>query len=52
MWAAINGRTEVVQQLVKAGANLDLQNIVCQYVETYMIDVLELSQQLIEIVLI
>ena len=34
-WAAYWGRTEVIQQLVKAGANLDLQNKVCQYVETH-----------------
>ena len=33
--AAREGRTEIVQQLVKAGANLDLQNKVCQYVETH-----------------
>ena len=43
MWAAINGRTEVVQQLVKAGANLDLQSKVCQYVEIH--NVHEHSQQ-------
>ena len=35
LWAAIDGHTEVVQQLVNAGANLDLQNKVCQYVETH-----------------
>ena len=34
-WAALEGHTEVVQQLVKAGANLDLQDEVCQYVETH-----------------
>ena len=34
-WAVLEGHTEVVQQLVKAGANLDLQNKVCQYVETH-----------------
>ena len=34
-WAAYRGDTEVIQQLVKAGANLDLQNKVCQYVETH-----------------
>ena len=34
-WAAFKGYTEIVQQLVKAGANLDLQNKVCQYVETH-----------------
>ena len=44
MWAAINGRTEVVQQLVNAGANLDLQSKVCQYVER-LHDVHEHSQQ-------
>ena len=32
MFAAIFGRTEVVVELVKAGANLNLQNIVCQYI--------------------
>ena len=42
-WAVLNGRTEVVQQLVKAGANLDLQDKVCQYVETH--DVHEYSEQ-------
>ena len=35
LWAAYKGHTEVVQLLVKAGANLDLQNKVCQYVETH-----------------
>ena len=35
LWAAFWGHTEIVQQLVKAGANLDLQNKVCQYVETH-----------------
>ena len=34
-WAAYKGRTEVIQQLVKAGANLDLQDKVCQYVEIH-----------------
>ena len=34
-WAARDGHTEIVQQLVKAGANLDLQNKVCRYVETH-----------------
>ena len=33
MWAAYNGHAEVVQQMVKAGANLNLQNIVRWYVE-------------------
>ena len=32
MYAAIEGRTEVVVELVKAGANLNLQNTVCQYI--------------------
>ena len=31
MTAAYCGRTEVVMKLVKAGALLDLQNIVCPY---------------------
>ena len=35
LWAVDNGHTDVVQLLVKAGANLDLQNKVCQYVETH-----------------
>ena len=35
LWAVIYGYTEIVQQLVKAGANLDLQDEVCQYVETH-----------------
>ena len=29
LWAAVEGKTEVIQQLVKAGANVDLQNKVC-----------------------
>ena len=29
MWAAGLGKTEVVVTLVKAGANVDMQNIVC-----------------------
>ena len=29
LWAPYKGHTEVIQQLVKAGANLDLQNKVC-----------------------
>ena len=29
IWAASGGRTEVVVELVKARANLDLQNKVC-----------------------
>ena len=40
--AALNGCTEIMQQLVKAGANLDLQDNVCQYVETH--DVHEYSE--------
>ena len=32
MYAALRGRTEVVVELVKAGANLNLQNTVCQYI--------------------
>ena len=32
MYAAWWGRTEVVVELVKAGANLNLQNTVCQYI--------------------
>ena len=32
MYAARGGRTEVVVELVKAEANLNLQNIVCQYI--------------------
>ena len=32
MYAAGWGRTEVVVELVKAGANLNLQNTVCQYI--------------------
>ena len=36
LWAASGGHTEVVQQLVKADANLDLQNKeVCQYVKAH-----------------
>jgi ankyrin repeat protein len=35
MEAARKGRTEVVVELVKAGANVDMQNIVCQY-NTYI----------------
>ena len=42
-WAAFKGYAEIIQQLVKAGANLDLQNKVCQYVETH--DVHEYSEQ-------
>ena len=32
MLAASEGRTEVVVELVKAGANLNLQTAVCQYI--------------------
>ena len=32
MYAASGGRTEVVVELVKAGANLNLQDTVCQYI--------------------
>ena len=31
MWAAREGKSEVVVELVKAGANVDMQNSVCQY---------------------
>ena len=31
MYAAYYGKTEVVAELVKAGANLNLQDTVCQY---------------------
>ena len=31
MEAARKGKTEVVVELVKAGANVDMQNGVCQY---------------------
>ena len=31
IWAAEWGRTGAITQLVNAGANLDLQNKVCQY---------------------
>ena len=30
MWAAVRGKTEVVVELVKAGANVDMENKVCQ----------------------
>ena len=30
MWAAIRGNTEVVVELVKVGANVDMPNNVCQ----------------------
>ena len=32
MVAVVMGTTEVVAELVKAGANVDMQNIVCQYI--------------------
>ena len=35
LWAVGYGHTDVVQQLVTAGANLDLQDEVCQYVEIH-----------------
>ena len=31
IWAAGSGKTEVIPELVKAGANVDMKNIVCQY---------------------
>ena len=34
MRGASGGRTDTVKELVTAGANLNLQNNVCQYVET------------------
>ena len=44
MLAAMFGHTEIVQQLVKAGANLDLQdNKVCQYVETHDVQCTQLT---------
>ena len=42
MKATLYGFTEVIQLLVKAGANLDLQDEVCPYVETH--DVHEYSE--------
>ena len=30
MWAAVRGKTEVVVELVKAGANVDVRDRVCQ----------------------
>ena len=36
MLAASEGETEVVVQLVKAGANVDMQNNVCQYIILHM----------------
>ena len=37
MYAALFGKTKFVVELVKAGANLNLQNEVCQYI--YMIHI-------------
>ena len=31
IWAAESGRTGAIKKLVNAGANLDLQDEVCQY---------------------
>ena len=36
MWAAKEGKTEAVVELVKAGANVDMQDEVCQYMYIYM----------------
>ena len=36
IYAALNGRTEVVQELVMRGADLNLQDEVCQYIRRYM----------------
>ena len=36
MDAAMEGKTEVVVELVKAGANMDMQNEVCQYINTHV----------------
>ena len=36
MEAARGGKTEVVVELVKAGANVDMQDNVCQYIYMYM----------------
>ena len=36
MWAASEGRTKVIVELVKAGANVDMQNTVCQYLYIYV----------------
>ena len=32
MWAAMGGETEAVVELVNAGANVDMQDEVCQYI--------------------
>ena len=39
MFAAMEGETEVVVELVKAGANVDMQNEVCSYmyVNTFVV---------------
>ena len=42
MEAAYNGKTDVVVELVKAGANLDLQNEVCSMRNTVIQDGLPL----------
>ena len=34
MWAAVRGETEVVVELVKAGANVDMQAEVCYLSDT------------------
>ena len=34
MWAARRGKTDVVVELVKAGANVDMQNKVCYLCDT------------------
>ena len=39
MCAAVMGKTEAVVELVKAGANVDMQNEVCVDQHTYMCDV-------------
>ena len=33
--AALSSKTEVVVQLLKAGANVDMQNTVCQYIALF-----------------
>ena len=35
IWAAISGKTEVIVELVKAGANVDMQDRVRQYNYVY-----------------
>ena len=32
MWAAMSGETEIVVELVKSGANVDMQSNVCQHI--------------------